>query len=596
MKYGLTFLAIAVAAGPAIVQQPVRDAAATASTASISGAVYVDGNPTTPARRVRVTLTNVAQSSPGQTTTTDDRGAFIFRDVPAGRFELQAFKHGYLRSSYGATRPERTGTPVVVSVGDALQGLAMSIVRGGVIAGMVRDARGRAVPGTAVRVLRLSYNGVSGERTLAAPGTGSVTMTDDRGEYRAFGVPPGVYLVLLPGPPSGRGNEPVRQLTSAEVAQALRAARGSSSAVPGAAPPPPPSAPARLSNAPVFHPGVTDIGGAATIALGVGEERSGVDVVVQLVPTATISGTITSPTGTVPPTLSIRLVPAGPQTELLAGAGLRGVSTQLQTGGRYAFTGVAPGTYTVRAIHGRGRGAKPDGPTLWAAAEVQMSGDDIVVPLTLQPGVPVNGRVTFEGAPPTAAELQTLSFSLVAPASGEAQTGGQVDGVGRFSFASVTPDAYRFAFSWSASSARDRWTMKSSTANGRDAFDDLLRVSANEPVDWTVTFTDRPTTLTGALTGAAGRPATEYYVLVFSANRAHWTPASRRIRMTRPATDGTFIIKGLPPGEYLFGAVLDLEPGEWTDPSVLEQLVRSSAKISLRDGETITQNYKVGGA
>jgi hypothetical protein len=66
--------------------------------------------------------------------------------------------------------------------------------------------------------------------------------------------------------------------------------------------------------------------------------------------------------------------------------------------------------------------------------------------------------------------------------------------------------------------------------------------------------------------------------------------------MTRPATDGTFTIKGLPPGEYLLGAVLDLEPGEWNDPSVLEELVKSSAKISLREGETITQNYKVGGA
>jgi hypothetical protein len=225
-----------------------------------------------------------------------------------------------------------------------------------------------------------------------------------------------------------------------------------------------------------------------------------------------------------------------------------------------------------------------------------MSGDDIVVPLTLQPGVPINGRVTFEGARPTAAELQTLSISLVAPPSGEAPPPAQVEAGGSFSFASVTPDAYRFDSSWSASGARDRWTIKSSTANGRDVFEEPLRVSANEPIDWTVTFTERPTRLTGALTGAAGRPATEYYVLVFSANRAHWTPGSRRIRMTRPATDGAFTVKGLPPGEYFLGAVLDLETGEWNDPSLLEQLVKSSAKITLREGETMTQNYKVGGA
>jgi hypothetical protein len=78
----------------------------------------------------------------------------------------------------------------------------------------------------------------------------------------------------------------------------------------------------------VFHPGATDIGAAVTIPLGLSEERRGVDVTIQLVPTATISGTVTAPSGELPPMLSVRLVPAGPQTELLAGAGLGGVTAQ----------------------------------------------------------------------------------------------------------------------------------------------------------------------------------------------------------------------------------------------------------------------------
>ena len=48
----------------------------------------------------------------------------------------------------------------------------------------------------------------------------------------------------------------------------------------------------------------------------------------------------------------------------------------------------------------------------------------------------------------------------------------------------------------------------------------------------------------------AGRAATEYYILVFSADRAHWTPGSRRVRTTRPATDGAFTIKGIPPAIF----------------------------------------------
>ena len=67
------------------------------------------------------------------------------------------------------------------------------------------------------------------------------------------------------------------------------------------------------------------------------------DVTIQLVPTAAVSGTISSPAGALSPLLSVRLVPAGPQTEMLAGAGLRGRSAQPRPDGTYLFTGVAPG-------------------------------------------------------------------------------------------------------------------------------------------------------------------------------------------------------------------------------------------------------------
>ena len=601
----LVMIAVTLAAGAVATgqQQPPRDnVAVLRGTASISGTVLEADEAKRPARRVRVTLTSVGRSIPGQTTTTDDNGAFTFRGLPAGRFELQAFKNAYLRASYGATRPERAGTPVAVKDGEAVTNLAMMIARGGVITGVVRDLRGRPVPGMAVRVLRLGYNALSGERTLSTPSGSSVGATDDRGEYRAFGLPPGTYLVLVPPPPSyGRSMQPIRQLTSDEVRQAIQAAGSNTSSAPGSAPmPAPPSASARVDYAPVFHPGATDIGAAATIPLAIGEERGGVDITVQLVSSATISGTVISPSGEMPPMLSVRLVPAGPQSELLAGAGLAGVSAQLQAGGAFAFTSVAPGTYVVKAGQGWGRGQPPPGPRQWAAAEVFVSGNDVAVPLTLQPGVPVNGRVVFEGASqPAPAELQALAFMLQAPgSSSQLQTfggHGKVDAEGRFSFPSVEPDTYRFAHTWNASSARDKWVIKSATANGREAFETPLRVNAGEPVEWTITFTDTPATLTGLFQDPGGRAATEYYILAFSSDRKHWAPGSRRIRMTRPATDGAFTFKGLLAGDYYLVALPDLENGEWNDPTLLEQLVKSSTVVSVRDGETTTQNYRIGG-
>jgi hypothetical protein len=595
-------VALLCAAGAAAAPQVREGASAPAVTASVAGTVFVGGETKSPARRVRVTLTDVTGTWPGRTTTTDDSGSFAFHGLPAGRFELQAFKPAYLRASYGAARPERAGTPIVLADGDTKAGLTMTLARGGVITGVVRDARGQPVPGVAARVLKLGYDPVTGEPRLGAASASSEVTTDDRGAYRAFGLPPGGYLVLLPGPPPGPygRDDGIRVLTSREVRQAEQAARAG-----GVTPLPSPAAlrspAARVNYAPVFHPGVTDIGAATTVTLGLSEERRDVDVTVRLVPSATISGTISSPSGPLPPFISISIVPAGPHAEMLASAGPRGLSTQ-PDGGTYAVGRVPPGTYIVKARVGvaGGRGPTPlaDAPTMWAAAEVVVDGQDLNVPLMLQPGVAMNGRVVFEGAQPTADQLQTLSFKLVPLGSGGTPLfsgGGRVDAEGRFSFRGAVPNTYRFTTAWSAPGAADRWTVKSATANGRDAFEAPLRVEPNVPVEWSVTFTDTPTSLAGVLQDSTGRPATDYYVMLFSADQANWTPGSRRVRTTRPATDGAFSIRGVPPGDYLVAALTDLEAGEWNDPALLDELVPSAVRLTLRDGETTRQDFRIGG-
>jgi hypothetical protein len=594
-----TVFALAIACGAAAsAHQAARDAArAPAGTASIAGVVVMAGADTLPARRVRVTLNELSGRAPGRTTTTDDRGVFAFTGLPAGRFELQAFKNAYLRASYGASRPERTGTPIVLRDGETVTNLSMTSARGGVITGVVLNSHGRPLPGLTVRVLKLGYDATSGEPTLNAPGTGSAGVTDDRGEYRAYGLPPGGYLVLVPPPSAlGRSSAPIRQLTTDEVEQALRAAQASR---PGAPPASLASSPTQVNYAPVFYPSATDIRAAAAITLGLSEERTGVDIMMELVPVATISGTITAPSGALPAFLSIRLVPAGDRPGMLAGAGLRGLSALPSADGKYTFAGISPGSYTITAAAGGGRGAPSNGPAVWAAADVNVNGQDVEVPLTLQPGVAVNGHVVFEGPAPTPAELQALSFALVAPGSGGAVPrwgGSHVDAAGRFDFAGVPPGTYRFATTWNDSSARQRWTVKSSAANGRDAFESPHRHKPGETLDWSVTFTDKPTGVTGVLTDPGGRPATDYYVLVFASDRRYWTPGSRRVRMTRPGTDGSYSLTGLPPGEYYLATPADLEDGEWNDPALLEQLVPSAAKVRVTEAGLTKQDFRIGGA
>ena len=602
-RTALVLIAAIGSAAAGFAQQPARDyaGAAPSGTASLSGTVVIDGERKQPARRARVTLNNTARTSPGQTVTTDDAGRFTFGGLPAGQFLLQSTKAGYLTASYGAKRPERAGVPIAIKDGEALTNVVLTMARGGVIGGTLRDARSRPVSGVSVRLLRFGYAALTGSRTLGSPSSGSFVTTDDRGEYRAFGLPPGTYLVLA-APESGPGrsgeSDDIQLLSSAQVQQALQAARGNS-VFAGALPP---ESTERVSYAPVFHPGVTDLRAAAPVTLGLSEERLGIDLTVDYVTTARVSGTIEGiPADVNPNSVQITLVPAGPDPELLAGAGLRGLPARPAPDGSFAIGGVPPGAYTLKArtggAGGRGIVNAPAVPPLWAAAELTVNGLNTAATLRLQPGITVRGRVVFEGTPPSAAELESLSFTLVPPASGgmiQTSLGGRVGADGRFTIPGVIPDAYRFVTQWASSGTNAKWTLKASTANGREALDAPLLVTPNDVFDWTVTYTDRPSVLSGVFRDRAGRAATDYFILVFSTDKKYWTPGSRRVRMLRAASDGTFSTKGLADGDYYLAALTDLENGEWNDASLLDTLVGSSIKVTLREGISTVQNLGVG--
>jgi Carboxypeptidase regulatory-like domain len=387
-------------------QQPSRDAPAQprTGTAVIAGTVVTNDADPQPVRRARITLNGDIRTE-GQVATSDDTGTFVFRAVPSGRYTLQANKPPFLPMNYGATRPDRPGTQVAVADGQTVSGLVIRMTHGAAIEGRVLDHNGEPMAGTAVTAMRNGYSPLTGDRALT---TVANVVTDDRGVYRAFGLAPGEYVVAARPPAvagDGRGGAPVpetRRLTAADVDRILRSGQAleSGRATPGSP----------VSWSPVYYPGTPELASAARIILAAGDDQSGIDISMRLSPTSRISGLVTMPEGLSSQAVSITIIPADPQARVSANLGFVS-SARPSADGHYTLVGVTPGSFIVNARTGAAagaRGAAQPGPAavpmFWASSNVTVQGADLDVPLTLQPGIAVSGRVNLRTSSPITPE------------------------------------------------------------------------------------------------------------------------------------------------------------------------------------------------
>jgi hypothetical protein len=82
-------------------------------------------------------------------------------------------------------------------------------------------------------------------------------------------------------------------------------------------------------------------------------------------------------------------------------------------------------------------------------------------------------------------------------------------------------------------------------------------------------------------------------VVVFPSNREQWRFGSRRIRMSRPDTDGRYRLRLVPGEDYRVIVVQNLEQGQQGDPEFLERASESAARLSIDEGEKKTLDLKL---
>ena len=540
---------------------PPRDnAPAPSGTAKIAGRV-VAAETGAPIRRAQINL-NSQDARVSRAIATDSAGHFEITGLPAGRYRLRVSKAGFVPLEYGQARAFEAGKPLDITDGQELDKIDFSLPRGSVITGRITDEYGD--PLTDVQVQALRYQFVNGERQLV--NAGRTERTNDLGEYRLFGLMPGEYVI---------------HATLREGAAVLRDT-AEQTGYPG-----------------TYYPGVADVGQAQAVTVTIGQELT--SIAFPLVPAtlAHVSGVVMSSDGR-PLAGAILVVRprgsgSGSPANLLAGAG----RSQSAADGSFRLSAVPPGEYVLEVQQ---RPMQP-GAALqngfagleFASVPLSVSGSIENFTVITTTGVSLSGRVVYEGqsTPPRAALQVTTAGGdgtpLLRAMAGRALGGGRVRADGTFDLQGLYgPLTLR------VQGVPAGWALKSVSINGVDATDSPFDFKSGSNITGAViTLTDKLTEITGIVNDSRGQQMSDYVLVVFPDDRALWGAQSRFVQTTRPNQNGTFSMKGLPPGRYLAAVVPSLENGLQHDPAVLEKLRAGGRRFSLADAETLNLNLEM---
>jgi protocatechuate 3,4-dioxygenase beta subunit len=528
----------------------------------------VDAATGTPLRRANVrAFANEIRVQ--RATATDAEGRYEFADLPAGRYTVSASKAGYVDGSYGQTAFREPGKPVQVGDRQTIDRIDIALARGGVITGRVLDEFGEPIADVMVAPVRMTYT-PAGRRAMPS---GRSAPTNDIGEFRLFGLAPGVYYVSAT---ARAQNFAVPVINGSPML-----ARDDN----------------RSGYAPTYYPSATSINGAQPLTIGAGETLP--EVTISLMPTrvANVSGFVYDDQGQPSGGGGVTAMPLD-DTTLVAMMG--GNGGPIRPDGSFVVTGLAPGRYMLRANVGGPRGGRGgrgfNGPPEIAVATIVVNGEDISG-VRLQPlqAIALDGMLVVDPAAAGALNLRNVRIAAAPTIPGSPMNtipSGPPPTVNE-DYTFQLPVYQDTAVTVRANGLPQGWMVRAVRLNGADVTDGFtLSTQSGGRIE--VELSDRAPSVSGQVTDGQGAPAATYAAIAFPQDSSLWTAmAPGRYGYTRADEQGRFTFRNLRPGQYYIVAAEHIDANEFLDPQYLERASREASRVNLLEGDTKTVDLKL---
>jgi hypothetical protein len=479
---------------------------------------------------VLVTLADskhVGSAPKGAKTGTD--GSFSIRVQPAARYRVQCEKPGYIFESFVYEAPAGNGFVVDGGRRDPLQ---IRMRPHAVISGTVTDSTGTPMLGASVRLSRVSF--VSGKTSLF---TITQTTTNDRGEYRMFGLEAGRYYVSASYQDAGGA-----------LGLRLRPERAGSDEV------------VTEDYATSYFPDALDAASATPVRLRWGTTTKNIDLIIRTAQSFPIGGSVEGLDPDSPPP-EIYLQPAdpgslGPSRMYIPDSG----SSQ------FKFNSVPPGSYLLTAS--TSSGARP----LIGRAEFMVSAALNDVRILLQPPFKVAGTVLGPDGNVLSRRPKLVLEGIDSRKSWDIS----IDSNGQFSVPAIWADRYTLHLS----DPTEELFVKSVSINDQEAKNGLVSILASGS-RISIVVSALGGSLSGTATSADQRPLERGLAVMISDNSQN-----PEVRAAVLDPGGTFKFRPLPAGQYKIMCFSDLEALKDASWDVQKKVRLSGERIEIKESES----------